>query len=443
MILRMHPRRRGPARAPLPPVPVLALFAGVLGLAGLPGSAGCGSQAEPNAPPEAQQDPARDSGSPRSIASPGSIGNTGQTGPVPGGGGKPATPLAELDLPERRHDFGQVWEGSVVSHEFQLTASGDEDLSILRVSADCGCTIASLAIEDPDGSRRPYEYEEPVPPGTRFVLRVDFDSRGREGLQQKRIKLFANVPNGMRTVELSAAVSRFLLVEPLYASLGEMSVLDERDVEFRVSSADGTLFGLRHTGDAVPPEVKVHLEPVSPNAEGRARSWEVRAKFGPGLPEGLRSWPVDLETDLENPTAAFRDGESGERFPHGVAPLVHASVLGPVSALPPTLSFGVLRGDEVVAKTVTVEGHDPDFTLPEPTVTVAPIREGAPCPLADTLGITIRPVEGENAWTVEVLLDGLSPEVERSFLARLIIETGHPEVPRLEVSLSGMKQVGS
>lgn len=355
----------------------------------------------------------------------------------------PAQPLARLELPEDRHGFGRVWEGAVVTHEFALVAAGEADLAILRASADCGCTVPSLEVLGADGERRPYTWNDPVPPGTRLVLRVEFDTRGRVGFQEKAIQVFANVEGGVETVHLSADVAKFLQVEPKTVALGELSVVDSATAELLVSSLDGTRFALRHTGDGVPPAVKVHLEPVLPDAAGRASTWEVRGTFGPGLPKGLRSWPLDLETDIENPTAAFREGNAGPRLPHGVAPMVHAVVLGKVSALPPQLSFGILRGSEVVAKTVTLTSHDPSFPLPEPRVELAPVREGAPLPLADTASLTVRPVEGENAWTIELLLDGLSPEVQRSFLARLVIQTGHPEEPRLEVNISGMKQVGS
>ncbi len=338
------------------------------------------------------------------------------------------------------HDFGVAWEGSILVHEFRFEAAGDEDLTIINVKPDCGCTAADLELVRDDGTREKYEFRTPVPPGTKFAMAVTFNTRGREGQQPKNIHLYANVPGGAATMTLEARVKPFLAIQPKIQALGKISVLDTATAEFTVSSVGGERYKLEPTRRALPPEVSIETEPMDPDDDGRATSWKVKATLGPGMPKGTRTYPLDLQTDLENPHGPVQSDGSRARFV--VSPSVNAMVVGPVSALPQNVNFGIMRSDQTVAKSFRVECHDPDFVLPEPKAEVKPIRDGASVAFAETLRLTTRRDEEANAWEVEVLLEGLGEEVARSFLGRLVVETGHPQEPTLEITLSGLKQGG-
>ena len=56
--------------------------------------------------------------------------------------------------------------------------------------------------------------------------------------------------------------------------------------------------------------------------------------------------------------------------------------------------------------------------------------------------LSTRRVPGENAWDIQLLLEGLAPEVPRTFLARLVVETGHPREPLLEAPIHGFHLEG-
>jgi hypothetical protein len=120
--------------------------------------------------------------------------------------------------------------------------------------------------------------------------------------------------------------------------------------------------------------------------------------------------------------------------------MISAVIVGPVAALPQNLNFGMLTSDQTVARTIRVESHDPSFKLSEPRTRIRAYKEGSSLAFAETLHVTAREVEGENAWDLELLLEGFGEGVGRSFLGYLVIETGHPDVPILEVTLSGLKR---
>ena len=336
------------------------------------------------------------------------------------------------------HDFGTVGEGSKVEHLFRLRSTGEEDLTIINVSPECGCTAADLELLLPDGERAIYQQGTPIPVGGELVLATSFDSHGRTGIQDKKIRIYANVPGGVTTLTLKARVRAWLNVQPIFASVGQMSVLDTREATFTVSSVAGERFGLRNTRRTLPEHVSVVLEPLDADADGKASMWKAIATLGPGIPEGTKSYLLELITDRENPTGVL--SEEGTRETFRVAPTISVRVVGRVSAIPPNISFVIMRPDQTVAQTVRVTSHDPDFELPEPQVEIVPLREGANMAFVETSRITTRRVEGENAWDIEVLLDGLSGTVDRTFHGRLRIRTGHPEEPALEVTISGIKR---
>jgi hypothetical protein len=346
--------------------------------------------------------------------------------------------LASIDCTADQKEFGRVWQGTLVAHEFTFTAAGDNPLTIVDYRPDCGCTVAHMEVLADDGTSKPYELRTPVPPGTRFVLAATFDTTNREGRQMKTIKIYANVPGGVREMTLIADIAPLFRVEPRSQAIEQMTVLESRETEFLVRGASGERFGLTATRAGLPEPLVVELIPVDPDESQRATAWRVRAILNPGMPKGIRSYSLELLTDFPVPEGPL--GPDGKPSLFKVHPQLSAIVVGHVGVSPQNINFGMLAGDETAARTVVVTSYDPDFVLPEPKVTVKPVKADLPFPLADTLRITTRKVEDANAWEVELLLEGLSPEVGRSFMGRMTIETGHPEEPQLEVTLSGLKR---
>jgi hypothetical protein len=77
-------------------------------------------------------------------------------------------------------DFGNVVEGDVVKHDFKLTNNGKTDLLVRNVKASCGCTAV--------------KNENVVKPGKTIDLKVDFNSRGKRGRQNKSVTVITNDP---------------------------------------------------------------------------------------------------------------------------------------------------------------------------------------------------------------------------------------------------------
>lgn len=83
---------------------------------------------------------------------------------------------------EEAHDFGTVQRGPEVQYNFKFTNKGNATLRIERVQTSCGCTGATV------GEKTEYKRNESG------EIRVNFNTQGRSGHQEKTIIVYSNDP---------------------------------------------------------------------------------------------------------------------------------------------------------------------------------------------------------------------------------------------------------
>jgi len=88
----------------------------------------------------------------------------------------------KLKFEEMTHDFGSMKKNMTASTEFVFTNTGQSPLNIRAMKPNCGCTITKL---------EKYDFA----PGESGSIKVDFNSTGRRGSQQKSIVIFSNDPS--------------------------------------------------------------------------------------------------------------------------------------------------------------------------------------------------------------------------------------------------------
>lgn len=99
----------------------------------------------------------------------------------PGGTNSRKAPKFKFDF--ETHDFGTITEGEKVEYSFHFENVGDADLVIRAAQGSCGCTVPEFP-------------KEPIPPGKDGLVKVTFNSEGKEGEQLKTITMISNtVPN--------------------------------------------------------------------------------------------------------------------------------------------------------------------------------------------------------------------------------------------------------
>lgn len=91
--------------------------------------------------------------------------------------------MPKITFEEESFDFGDISQGEKVEHDFRFTNDGNSDLIISSAVGSCGCTVPSYP-------------KEPLKPGDEGVIKVVFDSNGKQGAQHKRVTIVSNtVPN--------------------------------------------------------------------------------------------------------------------------------------------------------------------------------------------------------------------------------------------------------
>lgn len=105
-----------------------------------------------------------------------------------------AQDLPSIEFTEAVFDFGKVAEGEVVKHAFEFKNTGDSPLVLSKVEASCGCTVARDWPKDP------------ILPGKKGKIMVEFDSAKRPGFQKKTITVLANTVPSRNIIEIQGEV---------------------------------------------------------------------------------------------------------------------------------------------------------------------------------------------------------------------------------------------
>lgn len=113
--------------------------------------------------------------------------------PITASGENDMDALPVMEFKETLHDFGTVIEGETVTYSFKFKNSGGDNLLISNVSASCGCTATKYT-------------KEPVEPGDEGVVTVTFNTRRRNGFQNKTITVSSNTQPNKTVLRIKAKI---------------------------------------------------------------------------------------------------------------------------------------------------------------------------------------------------------------------------------------------
>jgi hypothetical protein len=110
----------------------------------------------------------------------------------------PATPVDNPNAPEMKfeveeYNFGTIKQGDKVSYDFKFANSGKDALVISDAHGSCGCTV-------------PQWPKEPVAKGSKGTIHVEFNSAGKQGMQDKTVTITSNAKGGQKVLHLKGNV---------------------------------------------------------------------------------------------------------------------------------------------------------------------------------------------------------------------------------------------
>lgn len=111
---------------------------------------------------------------------------------IPDGNALPGS-MPVMTFGENTHDFGTITEGEKVSYSFKFKNTGGSDLVISSARGSCGCTV-------PDYPKNP------IKPNEEAVIRVTFDSNGKNGVNHKEVTIVTNAQPNTKVLQITANV---------------------------------------------------------------------------------------------------------------------------------------------------------------------------------------------------------------------------------------------
>ena len=98
-----------------------------------------------------------------------------------------------MKFEEELYDFGKIAEGTSVKYEFKFENTGKTALIISNATATCGCTV-------------PEYPTKPIKPGDKGIIKVVFNSQGKEGMQDKVVSIVSNANPYLSTLHVVGEV---------------------------------------------------------------------------------------------------------------------------------------------------------------------------------------------------------------------------------------------
>lgn len=261
-------------------------------------------------------------------------------------------PEATLVIGQAVYDFGQVPQGTVVEHNFELLNTGPGVLKIRKIHPSCGCTAALLETDL-------------IEAGDRAFLKTSFDTSGFQGKKVKTVRIYTNDPKQTSAVlTIQGVVKPDVAFDPERLDFGRIKKGEkpERTVVLKTEGSSVKILEVRSKSR--------ELEIEKNKTEGDSQSFIVR--ITEELPVGIFRGRVMARTSsTRNPVVNLA---------------VSARVIGAIDISPTLASFGLLSApltDDRVLKVQLVTSSGAPFKLisvasdyPEISAEYVTIEEG-------------------------------------------------------------------
>jgi hypothetical protein len=110
---------------------------------------------------------------------------------VPAVADNPNAPEIKFEIEE--YNFGTIKQGDKVSYDFKFSNAGKDALVISDARGTCGCTV-------------PQWPKEPIAKGGKGTINVEFNSAGKQGMQDKTVTITSNAKGGAKVLHLKGNV---------------------------------------------------------------------------------------------------------------------------------------------------------------------------------------------------------------------------------------------
>lgn len=105
----------------------------------------------------------------------------------------PNAKYPKMEFAALEHDFGTINGEDTVETVFTFTNTGEADLVISKAVGSCGCTV-------------PEYPKEPIAPGQKADIKVSFNPKNKNGMQNKTVTLTTNTSTSIEKLTIKANI---------------------------------------------------------------------------------------------------------------------------------------------------------------------------------------------------------------------------------------------
>ena len=102
---------------------------------------------------------------------------------------------ADFKFDVEEYNFGTIKQGDKVTYDFNFANIGKEPLVITEAHGSCGCTVPSWP-------------KEPVAKGAKAQIHVEFNSAGKQGMQDKTVTINSNAKQNPMVLHVKGNVEK-------------------------------------------------------------------------------------------------------------------------------------------------------------------------------------------------------------------------------------------
>ncbi len=179
---------------------------------------------------------------------------------------------AYMDFKELVHDFGKVTQEHPATYRFEFVNTGNKPVVIHDVKSSCGCTTPSWS-------------KQPVPPGGKGYISVEYETRNAPGRFHKSIYVYSNAKNSPVKLEIKGVVlEKSNPIEEIYPfdfgnglrmtnrfmNFGVLFKDQKRTKTLKVYNTSSANVTLRVAQDKLPPYLSVEVKPQTIPPKGSA-----------------------------------------------------------------------------------------------------------------------------------------------------------------------------
>jgi hypothetical protein len=333
----------------------------------------------------------------------------------------PGIPTVTVD--NESYDFGVIDESAKGSHDFLFSNQGSAPLRLSKGESTCGCTVSKLD-------------HEILQPGETAPVTVEWSPKGKSGDFREGVTITTNDPNWPQVgLTITGRVTAAVRADPAELVFSHVTAGEEISDTARLFGylpEPLEIIGHRMINSNTAENFEVTWSPLDPdqvkNESDATSGYLAKITVKPGLPPGPFQQTIVFETNVQDvPQVAIQ---------------VTGSVGGDIAVVGPgwsektgILSLGTVSGREGAEWTLLVVVRGPhrkevQLKLAEVVPDVLEVDEEALGQLSEVPGgavsqaaLKIRIPPGSKP------ANRLGSELGRS--GRIVIETGHPTVPRL------------